>query len=157
METNRLMRHKGHMMDIYERPQVRGYRGPNKFIRSQMDQTLTDEGDYCTVEETVPGVWRVKTKGAVEPEKEALVDFLDVLREWGCEWMWENIKVVGGTDWIGEEIEDRSLVAVTDRSFVRELYLDICLAYFVMECKKGRGRLIGSFAEKSILSNVYIR
>ena len=118
MEIDRLIRQKGHIVDIYERSQVRGYRGSNKFIFTQLNHPLEEFWDYCTVEETVPGVWRVETKGAVEPRNVAPVNFLDILMEWGCEWMWEGIQVVVGTDWLGEAIEDESLVTVTDGSFI---------------------------------------
>ena len=62
MEVDRLIRQKGHTVDIYERSQVRGYRGSNKFIFTQLNHPLEEIGDYCTVEETVPGVWRVKIR-----------------------------------------------------------------------------------------------
>ena len=39
--------------------------------------------------------------------------------------------------------------------FIRELYPDVCSACFVMECTQGRGRLMGSFAEKSSAANAY--
>ena len=79
-EIDILIRQKGHSFSL------------------NLNHPLEEIGDYCTVEETVPGVWRVETKGAVEPRNVAPVNFLDILMEWGCEWMWEGIQVVVGTD-----------------------------------------------------------
>ena len=64
--------------------------------------------------------------------------FLDVLGEWGCTWMWHNLQTEGDKDWMERAIEDNSLMAVTDGSFIRELYPDLCSAAFILECTKGR-------------------
>ncbi len=50
----------------------------------------------------------------------APTDFLDVLRGWGQTWIWDDLKVTGGTDWLAQAIADNSLVAVTDGSYIRE-------------------------------------
>jgi hypothetical protein len=42
--------------------------------------------------------------------------FLEVLKLWGNTWLWENMTVLGGTEWIHHSIRDGSLVAVTDSS-----------------------------------------
>ena len=52
-------------------------------------------------------------------------------------------------------IQDNSLVAVADGSYIRQMYPDLCAAAFVLECKKGQGRIIGSFSEESIAANAY--
>ena len=75
--------------------------------------------------------------------------------EWGQTWMWDDMQVVGGTEWVGELIEKGSIMAVTDVSFIRKLYPNMCSAWFVLECTEGGGKLIGSFAEKSKSANAY--
>ena len=35
------------------------------------------------------------------------------------------------------------------------LHPDICLAAFIFECSKGRGRLVGSFPQKTLSANAY--
>jgi hypothetical protein len=67
----------------------------------------------------------------------------------------ENISMAGGYDWLHEAITDSSLLAVTDGSYIHELYLNLCSAAFVLECKKGQGRLIGSFLESLRVANAY--
>jgi len=84
-----------------------------------------------------------------------LTDFLDVLRGWGQTWIWDDLTVTGGTDWFAQAIADNSLVAVTDGSYIKEHYLELCAAAFVLECTKGRGRLVGAFAEASAAANAY--
>ncbi len=61
----------------------------------------------------------------------------------------------GGESWIHESIADGSLVAVTDGSYIREIYLNLCSAAFVMECSKGRGRIVGSISEALSVANAY--
>jgi hypothetical protein len=61
----------------------------------------------------------------------------------------------GGTDWISTAIKDSSLVKVTDGSYTRQLYPFSCSTAFVLECSKGRGKLIGSFSEETLAANTY--
>jgi hypothetical protein len=46
-------------------------------------------------------------------------------------------------------------VAVTDGSYIRELYPNLCLAAFVLECAKGQGWMIGSVSESLTVANAY--
>jgi len=46
-------------------------------------------------------------------------------------------------------------LAVTDGSFLREHYPNLCSAAFVLECTRGRDRMIGSFSESSRVANAY--
>ena len=151
----RLFRCKGLKMDVYVRTNAEGSRGLNRFTLDEEDQPVEEAGDYCTVEETALGTMKVKTRGEVETEEGAPLNFLDVLREWGQTWMWDDMQVIGGTEWIGESIKKGALMAVTDGSFMRELYPNLCSACFVLECTEGGGKLIGSFAEKSKTANAY--
>ena len=37
--------------------------------------------------------------------------FLDVLEEWGCcSWLWDDMQITGGTDWMGETISENCLM-----------------------------------------------
>ena len=49
---------------------------------------------------------------------------LDVLEEWGCTWLWDDMQQTGGTEWLGEAINENCLMAVTDGSFIREMIPD---------------------------------
>jgi len=63
--------------------------------------------------------------------------------------------VTGSTDWIAQAIADNSLVAMTDGSYVKEHYPELCSVACVLECTKGWGRLAGLFAEASVVANAY--
>ncbi len=80
---------------------------------------------------------------------------MDVLQSWGNTWLWENISMARGYDWLHETIMDGSLLVVTDGLYICELYPTLCSAAFVLECKKGQGRLIGSFSESLRVANAY--
>ena len=44
----------------------------------------------------------------------------EVLKEWGCTWMWKSLQLVGSDEWIKDEIEGWTLVAVIDFSYIKE-------------------------------------
>ena len=73
--------------------------------------------------------------------------FLDVLREWGNIWMWDSLRLLGEDDWIMESIQDGTCIAVTDGSYIREIFGDMCSCScaFVLERTHGRGRILWSF------------
>ena len=85
----------------------------------------------------------------------APTNFLDVLRGWGQTWIWDDLKVTGGTNWIAQAISENCLLAVTDGSYIKEHYPKLCSAAFILECTKGRGRLVGALAEASVAANAY--
>jgi hypothetical protein len=59
--------------------------------------------------------------------------FREVLKEWGCEWMWADLRLTGDNTWIGEAIQDNLLVAVTDGSFMNKLYPQMNSCAFILE------------------------
>jgi hypothetical protein len=63
--------------------------------------------------------------------------------------MWDNLAITGNLDWVAASIADNSCVAVTDGSYIKELHPSLNSAAFVLECSKGRGRLMGSFVEQT--------
>jgi hypothetical protein len=63
--------------------------------------------------------------------------------------------VMGGETWIHDSIADSLLVAVTDGSYIREIYPNLCSTAFIMECSKGQGRIVGSFLEALLVANAY--
>ena len=65
--------------------------------------------------------------------------FLEVLEEWGSEWMWEKLQLQGENGWLEEAIRDNSLIAVTDGSYIKELFPNVNSAAFVLVCSKGTG------------------
>jgi hypothetical protein len=105
----------------------------------------TPEEEYWQVLSTAP-----RAKPIPVPSS-----FLDVLQSWENTWLWEHLTMSGGVTWIVKSITDGTLVAITDGSYIRELFPKLCLATFVLECSKGRGRIVGSFSEESLVANAY--
>ena len=48
-------------------------------------------------------------------------------------------------------------MAVTDGSYIREMYPEVCSCAFVLECLQGRGMIYGSFPEQSKQACAYRR
>ena len=83
-----------------------------------------------------------------------------VLNEWGHTWMWESLNLSGdGEDkagaWLKEAIEENTLVAVTDGSYMKELYPDMNSCAFILECSRGRGGVSGTFSEQTMAACSY--
>jgi hypothetical protein len=114
-----------------------------------------ERGEICSVEEIQPGVFCVTSTACREPTATPPASFLNILHKWGCTWLWEHMLMDGGTEWVSEAIQDRLLVAVTDGSYIRQLYPHRCLAAFMLECANRHGRIIGSFSEPTAAANAY--
>lgn len=79
----------------------------------------------------------------------------EVLQEWGDGWIWQSLKLVGEEDWLYDAIRLGTCTAVTEGSFIKELYPDLCSCAFILECTEGRGRIYGSFLEQSDVACAY--
>ncbi len=73
--------------------------------------------------------------------------FWGVVESWGDTWLWDNLKITSDIGWIADAINDNSLLAVTDGSYMKDLYPIVNSAAFILECTRGQGRLMGSFTE----------
>jgi hypothetical protein len=82
--------------------------------------------DYGFVKELRPGVWKVCLVAPLPVWPTPPATFLDVLRGWGHTWIWNEMKAVGGMDWLAQAISGGALIAVTDGSCIREHYPDLC-------------------------------
>ena len=43
----------------------------------------------------------------------------EVLKEWGCTWIWKSLLLVGSDECIKDSIEGWTLVTVTDGSYIK--------------------------------------
>jgi hypothetical protein len=103
-----------------------------------------DGGHWCLL----------STAPCVNPST-SLLTFLDVLQTWGTTWLWENMTMTGSVTWISKSITNSTLVAVTDGSYIRKLFPNLCLAAVVLKCSAGCGRIAGSFLESLVVANAY--
>ncbi len=86
--------------------------------------------------------------------------FRQVLQEWGHTCKWEGLKLSGEGDdetgaWLRKAIEDNTLEAVTDGSYMKDLYPNMNSCAFILECSRGRGRISGAFLEQTMAACSY--
>jgi hypothetical protein len=147
-ESNCLLNLQGAVMDIYTPSEVPRYANrPNFWMRSRIGVACEEVGDVCSVKSVALAVYSILSVMTGPYSSKPPVNFWNVVEEWGKTWIWENLTGRGDATWLAAAIADNSLVAVTDGSYMREIYPHINLAAFVFECSKGRGRLWGSFVE----------
>ena len=65
------------------------------------------------------------------------------------------MSIHGGVEWLQHAILEGTLVAVTDGSYIHELYPNLCSAAFVRECSSSHGQIWGSFSEAQEVANAY--
>jgi hypothetical protein len=79
-------------------------------------------GKICTIKNVALGVIGVSSHTPRPPEKEAPSSFRSIVESWGNTWMRDNLKITGDIRWIAEAIADNTLIAITNGSYMRELY-----------------------------------
>ncbi len=129
------------------------WRGQYKCLRAIWSGRM--KGDVVAVEEVMPGIWKVCSVATHTVRPVPPSNFINVLKGWGHTWIWNNLKVTGGTDWLAQAIAEGTLVAVTDGSYIQEHHPDICLVAFMLECTQKRGHMVGSFPEASKAANEF--
>ena len=143
-------------MDIYTPSEVPRYSNrPNTWTRSCVDQLAVPRGVTCLVSPVALGVWKISSQAHPEqfpPQPETLQD---VFHKWGCMWLWKDLRWQGDMDWLVPSIQNSDCTAVTDGSYMPDMRTDLCSTAFFFECKAGRGRLVGSFANLNVESNAY--
>jgi hypothetical protein len=143
-------------MDVYEPSLVRNYTNrPNCWTCSRINIPLVDCGEICLMKDVALAVKSIISHSPWPPAQVTPSTFWEVIRGWGNTWLWDNLSIMGDPDWIAALIADNSWVAVTDGSYMKELFPDLNSAAFVLECSKGRGRLMGSFVEHTPNAGAY--
>lgn len=62
--------------------------------------------------------------------------------------MWEDMRLMGDNGWLKAAIQEDTLVAVTDGSYMCTLYPNMNSCSFILECLQGHGCLMGVFLSK---------
>jgi hypothetical protein len=135
-------------MDLYYKSLVPRYTNrPNCFKRGRIEVPLVNRGVICSIKQVALAVIGVQSTSTPVPDLMPATSFWEIVQSWGQTWLWENIQISGDFTWLAEAIVDNSLVAVTDGSYMKEMYPNLNSAAFIFERSKGRGRLVGSFTE----------
>jgi hypothetical protein len=112
-------------------------RKPNRFHYSHTRQ-CREHSMICLVEPTLGGEYFCLISVAPIANPTPIPStFKEVLMTWGNTWLLEHVSITGGDTWVEESIADSTLVAVMDRLYIRELFLNVCLDAFVLECSNG--------------------
>jgi hypothetical protein len=126
-----------------------------RYVHHRTSRSGQMVGETATVEQVSPGVWKVCSVTTSLDRPEPATSFIDVLKGWGHTWLWDNLKVTGGTSWIAKAIAEGTLLAVADGSYIRKQHPDLCAAAFILECTRHRGMLVGSFPEASKAASAF--
>ena len=91
----------------------------NRWTRTRIGQELDQCGQVCTIREVELVV--VDVVSNTDPPREEIMPtkIKEVLKEWGCTWMWKSLQLVGSDEWIKDAIEGWNLVAVTGGSYIK--------------------------------------
>ncbi len=63
--------------------------------------------------------------------------------------------LMGDDGWLAMVIQENTLVLVTNRSYMQELYPHMNSCAFILECTQGRSHLTGAFSEQMIAACSY--
>ena len=104
--------------------------------------------------------WRRDTWQSDQRHRSQLVKdlpncFLDVIRDWGCTWLWDSPCITVDENWLEEFIESGTLMSATDGSYIKEVFPDLWSAVFILECTEGRRKIVVSFLEQSSQAGSY--
>ena len=98
-----------------------------------MYQTIEDIGKVCTVHEVAQGRKFIVLAANPPRPKDMSAAILEVLEEWRSIWTWSSLQLIGDNHWLEEAIEAGTCVAVTDGSYICEVFSDVCSAAFILE------------------------
>ena len=91
-DRNRLLHSKGDTMDVYKHSNMPRFSNtPNRWTRTRTGQVLEKGGLVCTVREVALAVVAVASSAEPPREKVMPTKIKEVLKEWGCMWMWKSL------------------------------------------------------------------
>ena len=115
----------------------------NCWTRVSTNHPVEINGNIYSVREIVLAV--VATPPTATPPclQEMETCFMDALIEWESTWLWYSLRIFGEENWLEGAILDGTCLAVTNGSYMKELYPDLCSVAFVLEFSNGRGGILG--------------
>jgi hypothetical protein len=158
IETLQLFHLRGDSVDLYEPALGEGaWTRANRYICTEEGTTSEPRGGPCLVAATEEGIVKIISFMDNPAVTRAPSTFREVLHEWGHTWMWDGLRLSGDSlgTWIEEAIKTNLLIAITDGSYMKELFPNMNSCTFIFECSRGGRRLTGAFPEQSIASCAY--
>jgi hypothetical protein len=77
----------------YEKSSLPGRRGRYQRYLANAVEYLEQVGDYCSVKELDDGSVQILSHSPPFLASDAPSNFLDILKEWGCTWLWRNMRM----------------------------------------------------------------
>lgn len=102
-------------MDIYTPSLARGFNWrPNCWTRASHNVPREECCTLCTMKEAGLAVMSICSYAAAAPVPATPWTFWEVMQEWGCTWLWEDMQLVGSSDWLANSIAEGQCIGVTD-------------------------------------------
>ena len=118
-------------MEIYKTTQLsRNRNTPNFWTQVSTNQPAEINVNICSVLEVALAVVAITSTATPPCSQEIPTCFLGVLIEWGSTWLWDSLRLVGEDNWLKDSMQDRTCLVVTNVSYMKELYPDLCSASF---------------------------
>ena len=96
LDSTTLFHCKGDLVDVYKPLEFQGARTrANRYSRTRHDQDVPLWGGPCTVEEAGLGIYKIISYTNMPPQVSHPETFVEVLEEWGCTWMWDDMRLSG--------------------------------------------------------------
>ena len=152
---------KGEWRDLYKPALGEGaITRANRYVCTEEGTAVVPRGEPCSIKEAGKGIIKIISFTDNPPPIEPPSTFQQVLIEWGHTWMWEGLQLSGKKDkevgaWLKEAIESNTLIAITDGSYMKELYPNMNSCAFILECSRGRGRMLGAFSKQTMAACSY--
>jgi hypothetical protein len=144
------------VIDVYTPSLVPGFEThPNCWTGSWTEVRVENCRTVCMVKKINLAVWLVCSYAMSAPTLRTPTNFWEVMQEWGCDWLWKDLQLVGPTEWLPDAIVVVSCIGVMDGSYMQTLQEDICSTAFFFKSSDRSCKLVGAFAESSIMVNAY--
>ena len=92
-------------MSIYKATQISRHRNTkNCWTQVSTNQPAEINGNVCSVREVALAVVAITSTATPPCLQEMPTCFLDVLIEWGSNWLWDSLRQVGEDNWLQEAI-----------------------------------------------------
>ena len=96
------------------------FEGRNRFKRTYTTtHHIEPKGKPATAEAAAGGKLKLLCVGdkQFDEKDETKQSFLEFLKSWGGEWMWDGLKLSEDPSWVAECLKNGALVCVTDGSY----------------------------------------
>ena len=123
--------------------------------RLRIDQLWRERGEICSVTEIARAAWRTAAPDTTPCAPITPWSIREQLAQWGHGWIWKDLNISGDGLWLNEAIKQGTCTVVADGSFMREVHPQLFYTAFILECSKGMGVFLGSFAELSAVASAF--